>query len=442
MGLRFRKSFKLAPGVRFNIGSKSASVSLGPRGFTYTTGTAGSTVSANLPGPFAYSANVGSPSSGQAYARQPGDIALSAKLDEEGIPQFFSEEGLLLPSKIVKHIYELKGEVIREWLEENAARFNEESQSIVDIHLDSPEPRVVDTMPPNPFPLERPPEPAEEVLREPAPLEPIPPKIGFIGRLIPGREAKLLARYEDELQRHRERQSQWEKARHCFEAAKESGKQEYAARLAEWESLRNAHYASEAARIARHQKALEDDPSYMTMVLEHCLGTLTWPRETIVCAELTSAKVLWLDVDLPEIEDFPLRQATVSSNGKRLHYKYKSESQLRREYARHVHGIAFRLASYSFTILPRLDVVVLSGFTQRLSSRTGYVDDEYLYSVRITREGLFSLNYDALEKVDPVESLELFDLRRAMSTGGSFKPIQPFKPRSESDLDVENMELD
>jgi hypothetical protein len=32
MGWRFRRSFKLAPGVRLNVGKRSAGVSVGPRG--------------------------------------------------------------------------------------------------------------------------------------------------------------------------------------------------------------------------------------------------------------------------------------------------------------------------------------------------------------------------------------------------------------------------
>lgn len=50
MAWRFRRSFKIAPGIRANIGKKSASVRVGPRGLGFTTGTAGSRVSAGIPG--------------------------------------------------------------------------------------------------------------------------------------------------------------------------------------------------------------------------------------------------------------------------------------------------------------------------------------------------------------------------------------------------------
>lgn len=41
MGIRFRKSFKVAPGVRFNVGKKSASVSFGGKGFRTSVSTSG-----------------------------------------------------------------------------------------------------------------------------------------------------------------------------------------------------------------------------------------------------------------------------------------------------------------------------------------------------------------------------------------------------------------
>lgn len=50
MGLRFRRSWSVIPGVRFNLGLKSGSVSFGMRGLHYTVGTRGSRVTAGLPG--------------------------------------------------------------------------------------------------------------------------------------------------------------------------------------------------------------------------------------------------------------------------------------------------------------------------------------------------------------------------------------------------------
>ena len=47
---RFRRSIKILPGVRWNIGKKSTSLSIGPRGAHYTVGTAGSRTTVGIPG--------------------------------------------------------------------------------------------------------------------------------------------------------------------------------------------------------------------------------------------------------------------------------------------------------------------------------------------------------------------------------------------------------
>lgn len=51
MGFRFRKSFKVAPGVRVNVGKKSASVSIGGKGMRVTKSTTGRTTkTVGIPG--------------------------------------------------------------------------------------------------------------------------------------------------------------------------------------------------------------------------------------------------------------------------------------------------------------------------------------------------------------------------------------------------------
>jgi hypothetical protein len=50
MGFRFRRSFKIIPGVRLNLSGSGASVSLGPRGLRYTIGSRGTRTTVGLPG--------------------------------------------------------------------------------------------------------------------------------------------------------------------------------------------------------------------------------------------------------------------------------------------------------------------------------------------------------------------------------------------------------
>jgi hypothetical protein len=75
MGFRFRRSWGVIPGVRFNLGMKSGSVSFGVRGLHYTVGTKGSRVTAGLPGTGLFwtkkiTPSVGTPSRGQITQTQ------------------------------------------------------------------------------------------------------------------------------------------------------------------------------------------------------------------------------------------------------------------------------------------------------------------------------------------------------------------------------------
>jgi hypothetical protein len=50
MGLRFRKSFRIAPGVRINVSTAGLSTTLGPRGMSVTSGRRGTFLNAGIPG--------------------------------------------------------------------------------------------------------------------------------------------------------------------------------------------------------------------------------------------------------------------------------------------------------------------------------------------------------------------------------------------------------
>ncbi len=50
MGFRFRRSVKILPGVRLNLGKKGISVSIGPRGAKLTVGPSGTRATVGIPG--------------------------------------------------------------------------------------------------------------------------------------------------------------------------------------------------------------------------------------------------------------------------------------------------------------------------------------------------------------------------------------------------------
>lgn len=87
MGFRFRKSFRVAPGIRLNLGSKSASVRVGPKGFGVTASTTGKKrLGASIPG------------TGLSYSKSIPSNLLSAPTTQgqQGAPSSFGKGPLVL----------------------------------------------------------------------------------------------------------------------------------------------------------------------------------------------------------------------------------------------------------------------------------------------------------------------------------------------------------
>ncbi|MCN4144841.1 MAG: hypothetical protein LC437_07295 [Thiohalomonas sp.] len=120
-----------------------------------------------------------------------------------------------------------------------------------------------------------------------------------------------------------------------------------------------------------------------------------------------SGTLVWLDVDLPEIEDLSQKEATLAASGRKLNIKNKSQKKLREEYAQHAHGIILRLVGLVFSTLPSPKQIMIPGYSQRLDKTTRKINDDYLFSFKIDR-GIFSnIDFQALDRVDPVEALAI-----------------------------------
>lgn len=73
-----------------------------------------------------------------------------------------------------------------------------------------------------------------------------------------------------------------------------------------------------------------------------------------------------------------------------------------------------------------INEIIVSGYTQRLSKKTGNIEDEYIISVDVNRAQWAKINSRHPELVNPVETMEIFTLRRNMTATGIMKTIVPF----------------
>jgi hypothetical protein len=280
-----------------------------------------------------------------------------------------------------------KGAQIREVLADASERMNAEVEALGKLHGFTPAPDEAPTRPRREFEKKQP---------EP----PTPRRISLLARLF-GKRAEIEAENAENERRHASDVSKWKHVKALFDKIEDEESRKF-------------------------DQLLRTDPNFMQQVLEDNLHDITWPRETLVSFEVRdSGKSVALDVDLPEIEDLPRKLTTVPERGYKLSVKELKGKTLQELYARHVHGIGFRIIGEVFATLPAVEEVTLSAFTQRDVPATGQRSDTYIYSVRAKRGDWVQINFKNLAAVDVIASFEPFALRRKKAKNGAFEAIVP-----------------
>lgn len=399
MGFRFRKSFKLAPGIRMNVGKRGLSMSLGGRGGRVTLGSSGAYASAGIPGTgLSYGGRIGKSrptsrriSPERVSSQQVFNVNAAVVVDDDGTVWLRDN---VSNERISDEIFALAkrqhGDLLREILESGCARWNEDGDKLLGIHLGTPHPALAPRFVPKSFEI------AE-------PTAPIPLGLGILGHLFKSVRRKI-------------------------ESSNIAAAEIHEGNLAQWRRLAAEHEEGERLRQRFLTHDILHDMDAMYVHLQKLLAAIEWPRETDISIEIVSqGQVVAIDVDLPEIEDMPTKQASVAARDIRLVLKDKSETQRRKEYSRHIHGVLFRIVGETFSALPKLKKVICSAYSQRAAKATGAIQDEYLLSCIVDRALWEKIDFGNLSAVEPIVSIEQFQLRRKMTATGIFTPITPFE---------------
>jgi hypothetical protein len=378
-------------GLSLSAGARGASVNVGRRGASLNTGIPGTGLSARTQ--LASSAKARTNSRGATAEVRPRGLStteLQVSVDDEGALHFRDSNGADLAEQTIAAAKKQQGPAIQSLIEKKCEEINSQIDVLGQMHVETPapeKPRYVGQT----FDQRRPSEPSLEIP-------------GLLAKLIKSRAAAIEQRNVERMAKH-------------------SGEVNL------WEQRRREHDAAEAIGRSRIEKGIYDDTEVMSQFLEERLQEIEWPRETLVSAEIVDGgRVVYLDVDLPEIEDLPRAVASVPQRGLKLTVKELSEAKHRQLYMQHVHGIGFRIIGEAFAALPVASEVTLSAYSQRPDRATGQVVDQYLYSVTVDRDRWSSINFSALADVDVVEGLARFNLRRKMTKTGIFTPVEPFAP--------------
>ena len=402
MTLRFRKSIKLAPGIRWNFGGSGTSWTIGPRGASVNIGQRGTYVNTSFFGtglsartridgpatsyrPTALAAPVGRALEPPTQTR----VQMTCTIQDDGVITFADANGSPVSDHFVELVKKQNREALQGLISRACDTVNERIESLGHLHHHLPDCRRRSAYVLAPF-------------TQSAPVRPTPKSLGFWAGLFERNRRRL----EDENNR----------AQVTYEEA-----------VSEWEASKLAHEGTERRRRNEYDVLVLNDVATMERVLEEKLQEIVWPRETTVSIDVEDGgrKVL-LDVDLPELEDMPTKFAAVPARGLKLSVKELSATKVRQLYAEHVHGILTRLVGEVFAALPTVLTVVASGYSQRRDPVTAQLRDDYLLSVRVPREVWERLDFEHLPALDVTQALAAYELRRDMMKSGGLKTIVPF----------------
>lgn len=402
MGIRFRKSIKIAPGVRLSATTRGLGLRVGPRGAGLSITPSGSRVSAGIPGTGLYwSERLGgsrrrSPSrsggSGRSSTAAPQvhELELLIRVDDEtgDVTLLDAQTEMPLDAATLRTVKRQQGSELTARLEAMADGINETREHLTQLHYGMPPP-----VPPL-FTATRYDEP------------------------VPAREGRPPKTFMHNI---------WPPAARRREATINARDAAYMEAVREWKERRIAHDGEQERCRHRIEAARNGDLASMEVVMTEMLQGLEWPHETLVAWEFRSPHQLMLDVDFPEVEMLPARRASVPARGLKISLRKLAAKDLDALYAQHVHSIGMRLAAYCFSQFPTLDNLTLSGFSQRVDKGTGHENDDYLYSVRIPRQPWELLNFAATQAIDAYAGLGEFEIRRNVLASWKMKAIEPFK---------------
>jgi len=392
MAIRFRKSFKLAPGVRMNLSGSGVSWSVGPRGASVGIGKRGAYLNASIPGT-GLSARPkigrGSSSATNGSSIEKISMAICISVSDDGTIIFKDNNDQPLPENIIAMAKRQQGDAIRNLIQSKCEEINQAIDSVGELHLSTPNPNEKPFFVPDVFKID-------------APKLPPQKRLGFISSLFKTHREKAEAEYKLALAVHEDS-------------------------LKKWESTLSIFNESQQARRYLIETKIYHDKNAMEKFFEESLQDIVWPRETNVSTEITDdGQVIYIDADFPEIEDMPANKASIPSKGYKLSVKELSPTQIQKLYMQHVHSIAFRTIGEAFSALPNSKVVVFSGYSQRADKATAQITDEYLLSVRVDRNDWIRIDFNNLASLEVVDALSRFELRRSMTKTGVFTPITPF----------------
>jgi len=439
MGFRFRRSVKLFPGVRMNVGLRGASLSVGGRGATMNLSRRGVRNTFGIPGTgiswTSTTATAGSRSASRSRPR-----AMSPRQAEAAQRRAIQETQRAAATAKVEQAEQQQRDLLNCWREMPplpSAAFYTSQCATRPFTFDEPAPaRPIENQAWLSH-LEETTSKTRHEVKQPwtvfivGVVVTATVAVGFavlfsnmaVAALLLGAGVTLGTGHT--VRGVRIRQLGTERARlawpdrwsvilrgHEEEVRNHQSRREHAA--AQWNEC-------ERARVQWATRLVDGDVEALNETVGDTLSDLDFPFETECRVAVSDGQTAYVLLDLPEIEDvIPENRQQVLKDG-RVREVRRSKQERQVDYAHLVAGLALMMARASFSAGPTLTSVHIAAYTQRRQPRTGVVRDDFVYEVRIDR--------DMAGQIDPadVDALALLTElpgRIDLGSGSQLKTIE------------------
>lgn len=427
--MRFRKRIKIAKGLSINLSGSGMSLTAGMKGASVNFNKKGTYLNTSIPGLGVYNRQKiwGSTnnSSNESSMTSQLSVGVEIKLDEKGNPTLKVSDYLgreIKDESIIRKIK--KNEEYKSTVEklmiDKQKEFESNLKNFVDIYKSTPKllsekgiKDILDKIQPEKYEKQEFKEPKPSIENVKQDLE-IDAKIK-INKILFWKNKNLREKY-----------------------VSENINFKYQNKIDNW-SIRRDGFNYDQVKIEKEQNEifiqqyhdtknnlenyLNGTHDFVSNTIQELLNKITLPVDFSIDFEYNKEKsILYIDLDLPEIEDMPGEKVNLLASGK-ISIKEKTQKELNHEYAMCVCGIAFYFSGLFFNISSMIHIVQISGYSQRLNKKTGHIEDEYVYSIKFDRFIFEKLNIDL---IDPIASIGNFENRINITTNFELKTIVPF----------------
>jgi len=433
--MRFRRRVKICKGLSLNFSGSGISMSMGVRGASVTVGKQGIYANYGIPGTGLYNRQKiasgsslstrtysSSRSTANSYQHQKVTVNLKMSLDENNNPIVADANGnVITDENLLRAIRRSQGykETFQRLSQDVYNEIADKNASFIEIYKHTERPvtefsvtKALENIQPeeyekNTFASI---EPTVESVRSQLENEAKEKVTSLLFWTLKRKREQYVCTNLQE--RYNETHDSWSKEKKEFDEYEDGFKKEF-----DEQSRRECE-----EKKTELQNIFNGELNYVDNKIENILSQIELPVEFSIDYEYHPEECsIYIDLDLPEIEDMPNEVAKTLKSGK-VSVKAKTQKQAALDYSTCVCGLAFFFSGMFFNVSTKIKQICISGYTQRLNKKTNVINNDYVFSVQFDRDTFSRIDY---RNINPVEQIQRFPHLLNITASNVMKTINP-----------------